>query len=132
MSGETTELSNGGRIIVSRDEGRVTLTLCNPGRHNAINRAMWLEMAAALEQLAADESLRCLIVRGDGDNFGAGGDIDEFDEARATPEAAFAYHAEAVAPASVASMPARTSSASSASCCRALCCGPPGARSATW
>ena len=99
MSGETTELSNGGRIIVSRDEGRVTLTLCNPGRHNAINRAMWLEMAAALEQLAADESLRCLIVRGDGDNFGAGGDIDEFDEARATPEAAFAYHAKAVAPA---------------------------------
>jgi enoyl-CoA hydratase/carnithine racemase len=91
--------SNDGRIVVSRDDGQATLTLRNPGRRNAVNRAMWLAMASALAELAADESLRCLVVRGDGDNFGAGGDIDEFDEARATPEAAFAYHAEAVAPA---------------------------------
>ena len=44
--------------------------------------------------LDADESLRCVIVRGEGAAFAAGGDLDEMQAQRATVDGALAYHAE--------------------------------------
>jgi enoyl-CoA hydratase/carnithine racemase len=53
---------------------------------------MWRRLAAVMAELDADGSLRAIVVRGDGTAFAAGGDLDEFRDARATVDKALAYH----------------------------------------
>jgi enoyl-CoA hydratase len=92
----------GGQIRVSRDtDGTLaTLTIANPGKLNAIDHGMWLAMRAELKALAADPTLRCLLVRGEGEAaFAAGGDIEEFLQKRMSVDAGIDYHEQAVAPA---------------------------------
>jgi enoyl-CoA hydratase/carnithine racemase len=81
-----------GDILLERDGGLATVTLFNPGKLNAIDGAMWRRLAAVFAELDADEHLRAIIVRGDGTAFAAGGDLDEFRDARATVDKALAYH----------------------------------------
>jgi len=57
------------------DAGVATLTLNRPASLNAINRLMADEMTDALERLAADPSVRVLILRGAAHAFCAGGDV---------------------------------------------------------
>lgn len=57
------------------DDGVATLTLNRPASLNAISRLMADEMTDALARLAAEASLRVLILRGAGDAFCAGGDV---------------------------------------------------------
>ncbi|MCG2575618.1 enoyl-CoA hydratase-related protein [Dechloromonas sp. XY25] len=72
-----------------------TLTLNNPDKLNAINRAMWQQLSALVGQLSADPAIRCVIVRGAGDQaFAAGGDLEEFVTGRATLAQALDYHGE--------------------------------------
>ena len=73
-----------------------TLTIANPARRNAMTRAMWRSLAALGEQLHAD--VRCLILRGEGDHFCAGGDISEYPEFRFEPETLAHFHEHEVAP----------------------------------
>jgi enoyl-CoA hydratase len=85
-----------GRILCTRAERVATVTLSNPGKLNAIDFAMWQSLAEIVAELSGDEELRCVVVRGDGDQaFAAGGDIDEFLSRRDTVERAMAYHAQA-------------------------------------
>ncbi|RDE52435.1 MAG: enoyl-CoA hydratase/isomerase family protein [Candidatus Accumulibacter meliphilus] len=85
-----------GRILCTRAERVATVTLSNSGKLNAIDFAMWQSLAAIVAELSGDEELRCVVVRGDGDQaFAAGGDIDEFLSRRDTVERAMAYHAQA-------------------------------------
>lgn len=97
-----------GRIEIRRDDGGAgvpgiaTLLIANPGKLNAIDLSMWRQMKAALDQLASDDTLRGLRVRGadnDPPAFAAGGDLEEFLQLRMNTADAFAYHEEAVAPA---------------------------------
>jgi len=82
----------GGRVLVSRDGGIATVTLSSPGRMNALDKAMWSQLGAALEELGADDALRCIVLRGDGDKaFAAGADIAEFHNERASSAQARAY-----------------------------------------
>jgi enoyl-CoA hydratase/carnithine racemase len=75
----------------------VTVTLSNPGKLNALDVSMWKGLARAFAALSADESLRCVIVRGDGNNFAAGADIEEFSKVRSTYEQGVAYHTGTIA-----------------------------------
>ncbi len=85
-----------GSVRCARDEEIATVTLSNPGKRNAIDHAMWQELAAIFGNLAADTNVRCVILRGEGTQaFAAGGDIDEFLSRRDTLEHAMAYHAQA-------------------------------------
>ncbi|GAA4353365.1 enoyl-CoA hydratase-related protein [Variovorax defluvii] len=61
-------------------EGAIAfVTLCHPGRLNAMSRAMWRQLRAAVETgIASDPALRCVLVRGEGGQFCAGGDISEY------------------------------------------------------
>lgn len=71
-------------VLVARDGPIATITLNNPDRLNALNRAMWSGLGAALRQLSADDALRCVVVRGAGEKaFAAGADISEFATERA-------------------------------------------------
>ena len=81
-----------GEILLQRDNGIATVTLSNPGRMNALDKTMWAELGAAMHDLGADDSLRCIVIRGAGDKaFAAGADIAEFKNERANSEQAKAY-----------------------------------------
>jgi enoyl-CoA hydratase/carnithine racemase len=54
-----------------------TLTLARPAKRNAQNPLMWQELAALGAELTPDESLRCLVVTGEGPAFSAGIDLVE-------------------------------------------------------
>ncbi len=79
-------------IDISRDEDITTVTLNRPDRLNALNRAMWEELGAAMRRLSADDGLRCVVLRGAGGKaFAAGADISEFATLRANSRQARQY-----------------------------------------
>ena len=83
----TVDLSINGEIA--------TLTLNNAGKLNAIDLAMWQQLAGHIAGLSSDSGVRCIVLRGAGhEAFAAGGDLEEFVTARATLEQALHYHAQ--------------------------------------
>jgi len=86
-----------GRINVSCKAATATVEISNPGKLNALTVAMWQELARVMLVLSADDALRCVVLRGAGDQaFAAGADIAEFAEVRATREQGVRYHREYV------------------------------------
>lgn len=79
-------------VLSERDGGIATVTLFNPEKLNALNAAMWRRLAEVFRTLDAEESLRCIVVRGEGAAFAAGGDLVEMQTARADIDGALAYH----------------------------------------
>jgi len=69
-------------IEVERDGAVATLWLNRPERRNAFDLAMWGRLGDLAEELAGDQDLRCLVLRGRGGAFAAGADISEFPEKR--------------------------------------------------
>ncbi len=65
-------------ILLARDGLVATLTLNRPESLNALDPAMMDALVAHTAALAADASLRCIVVRGAGKHFMAGGDIRHF------------------------------------------------------
>jgi enoyl-CoA hydratase/carnithine racemase len=87
-----------GHIGTDIRERIATVTLANPDKLNAIDAAMWRELGAAMTRLAGDGEIRCVVVRGAGEQaFAAGGDLEEFATVRATVDDALHYHEELVA-----------------------------------
>lgn len=86
-----------GTIVLQRDGDIATLTLSNPGKLNAISISMWRELAAKFCELSQDESLRCVIIQGEGGNFAAGADISEFPLQRNNAEQGIHYHMDIIA-----------------------------------
>lgn len=74
-------------LLLERKDDIVTLTFNDPGRLNAMTQAMGEAFAAQVETLAADDSLRALVLTGSGRAFSAGGDL-EMIQARADEGAA--------------------------------------------
>lgn len=72
-----------------------TLVLDNPGKLNAIDLAMWRQLAENMANLSVDRSVRCVVIRGAGNEaFAAGGDLEEFVTDRATLDQALHYHGQ--------------------------------------
>ncbi len=72
-----------------------TLTLNNPDKLNAVNLAMWQSLASQMASISQSNEIRCVILRGAGEEaFAAGGDLEEFVTARATLEQALHYHGQ--------------------------------------
>ncbi len=65
-------------ILVERDGPVATLTLNRPASLNVLDFAMMDGLVAATARVAADDTLRVVIVRGAGGHFMAGGDIRTF------------------------------------------------------
>ena len=59
-------------------DGVCTITLSRPQSLNAIDGDMATALEAVTEAAAADEAVRCVVIRGAGDHFMAGGDIAAF------------------------------------------------------
>lgn len=65
-------------IIYEVNEGIATITFNRPKALNALNAALLAELSRALDDIAADEDIRVLILTGAGDkSFVAGADISE-------------------------------------------------------
>ena len=79
-------------ILVQHDGPIATVAFNRPKMRNAINLAMWGELAAVTEGLAKDDSVRGIVYRGAGtEAFASGADISEFEENRKDLETATAY-----------------------------------------
>ncbi|MEO5765666.1 MAG: enoyl-CoA hydratase/isomerase family protein, partial [Casimicrobiaceae bacterium] len=65
-------------VLVERDGAVATLTLNRPESLNTLDFAMMEALVEQTAALAADESLRVVIVRGAGRHFMAGGDLRSF------------------------------------------------------
>jgi enoyl-CoA hydratase len=109
-------------LIDLRLDGHLAvITLDNPAKRNAMTRAMWRELRSvvhgihlAVSSVAAISyknnsclsnkymdyrHIRCIIVKGEGSSFCAGGDISEYPEFRFNEESLRAFHEDDVAPA---------------------------------
>ena len=79
-------------ILIERDGAIATVVLNRPDKLNALTRAMWQQLGDAIEQLSADDTLRCVILRGAGEkSFSPGNDIAEFADERSNKKQAIDY-----------------------------------------
>jgi enoyl-CoA hydratase/carnithine racemase len=79
-------------IAVTRDGPIATVILNRADKLNALTLPMWKALGEAIDALSADDSLRCVILRGAGEKaFSPGNDIAEFATARANKAQAIDY-----------------------------------------
>ena len=82
-------------VIVTRagtSDEIATVALNNPDRLNALNKPTWERLGVVMRELSADDTLRCVVLRGAGDKaFAAGADIAEFASERADARQAKIY-----------------------------------------
>ena len=64
------------QILLDIEDGIATITLNRPEKMNAFTRTMMDELIAAFDRTDADDTVRCVIVTGQGDRaFCAGADL---------------------------------------------------------
>lgn len=84
-------------LAYAAERGIATITIDNPGRHNAMTLEMWQALPALTAQADADAAVRAIVLTGSGERaFCAGADISQFGEARGS-EAAVGEYDRAVA-----------------------------------
>jgi len=69
-------------VLMERDGAVMTVVLNRPDFLNALDGELAVAYTEAVESIEADTSIRCVIVKGAGDHFCAGGDINAFTPAR--------------------------------------------------
>ena len=81
-------------ILVARDGTLATVVLNRPHKLNAMTKPMWQRLGAVMRELSADDSLRCIVLRGAGGKaFAPGNDIAEFETERSSFDQGKAYGA---------------------------------------
>lgn len=82
-------------ILVQRDAARphvATVVLNRPHKLNALTKPMWQRLGEVMRTLSADDTLRCVVLRGAGGKaFAPGNDIAEFETERSNFEQGRAY-----------------------------------------
>jgi enoyl-CoA hydratase len=74
-------------LLIHRADGHAVLTLNRPDKRNALSVALRDAISDALDSLAGDESIKCVVFTGAGSVFCAGFDLSEF--TRAAEDEAF-------------------------------------------
>jgi len=84
-------------ILCARDGAIATVTLNNPEKLNALSKAMWSRLGETMRALDADDSVRCIVLRGAGGKaFAAGADISAFHAERANSAQAKIYSEQGI------------------------------------
>ncbi|MFZ2174900.1 MAG: enoyl-CoA hydratase-related protein [Rhodococcus sp. (in: high G+C Gram-positive bacteria)] len=87
----------GGPTVLAEDRGTTRLiTLNRPGKRNAIDLTLRVELAEALEAAMSAESVRVVVLTGAGKAFCSGGDISTMDRQSAEKTVARAQAAQRV------------------------------------
>ena len=68
-------------LLVERHAAHAVLTLNRPEKRNALSVALRDALSDTLDELENDESLKCVVVTGNGPVFSAGFDLSEFQRA---------------------------------------------------
>lgn len=86
-------MSEDNKIIGRKDGAVGHLIFNNPEKRNAFSLEMSLAAADVIDDFAADDNIRVIVLSGAGDKaFVSGGDISKFDKARSTPEEVIEYN----------------------------------------
>ncbi len=73
-------------IVTAEDRGAVRHVVLNrPEKRNAMSQELLRALAHALREAAAEESVHCVVLRGEGQVFSAGVDLVELAASAATP-----------------------------------------------
>ena len=64
-------------ILYDKEQGVATIKLNRPGVLNAMNKQLWLDFKAALEDAGNDPQVKALIITGEGRAFSTGADLKE-------------------------------------------------------
>src|SRR5687768_6249023 len=67
-------------LLVTLEEGVLTLTLNRPEARNAVDPELRDALAGALDRAGSSEAVRGVVITGAGGAFCAGGDLGRFDE----------------------------------------------------
>jgi enoyl-CoA hydratase/carnithine racemase len=86
-----------GCVRIEREGKRGLIVLDQPSRLNAMTLAMWRQLEGAMAELANDDRITTIVVRGMGSAFSAGADITEFASLRSTPSDIDRYEANVAA-----------------------------------
>lgn len=79
-------------ILVDRSGNVATVFLSNPGKLNALTLDMWQALGDAFISLSGEQQIRCIVLRGQGEQaFAAGADVEEFARVRASRQQARHY-----------------------------------------
>ena len=81
-----------GTVRVQISGAVCSVTLDYPARLNAMSRSMWARLRLAFLEIQRQPSLRCVVLRGAGANFCAGGDIAEYPGFRFDPDRLRHFH----------------------------------------
>jgi enoyl-CoA hydratase/carnithine racemase len=65
-------------ILVDKAGGVLTLTLNRPEKKNALSAEMYAALGRAIDDVAQDADVRCIVLQANGDSFTAGNDLSEF------------------------------------------------------
>ena len=68
-------------VLIDREEPVAVVRLNRPDQLNALSNQLMSELVGALENLDADETIRCIVLTGDEKAFAAGADIGELSDA---------------------------------------------------
>ena len=63
-------------LLPTQSGAVLTILFNRPDRRNALTHQMMVELTSVLQWIAAQESVRVVVLRGAGGNFSAGGDLD--------------------------------------------------------
>lgn len=74
----STENADAGAVLLEQNGPIAILTLSRPAALNALTWTMYQQMEKHLEKLEADDTIRAIIIRGEGKAFAAGTDIQQF------------------------------------------------------
>jgi enoyl-CoA hydratase len=81
-------------VIYSREGQVATIALNRPETHNALSDAMFEQIVAGAQRAAADDDVKCIVLRGNGKSFCSGFDLsnpDDFYGGAETKGARFAH-----------------------------------------
>jgi enoyl-CoA hydratase len=82
------------KMLAEKSDGIGWMIFNSPERRNALSVAMRHAILQILEDFAADDSVRSVVMTGAGDKaFVSGADISEFEKLRSSPEQQADYHA---------------------------------------
>jgi enoyl-CoA hydratase len=75
-------------LLIDREDNFAVLTINRPDKYNALNDEVVAELSAAMDELAADDEVRAIVITGAGDKaFVSGADIGMLQELKGPHEA---------------------------------------------
>jgi enoyl-CoA hydratase/carnithine racemase len=81
-------------LLRQDEDGIALLTLNRPGARNALSEALIERLTAELDRIAADVSIKAVVIAAAGSVFSAGHDLKEMTARRADPDRGRAYFAD--------------------------------------